>query len=79
MNAVDSSCWLEYFAGTVVDHEANLSTSAAKVGKDFKRAMADSIIYATSQEYTWKLWTQDKHLDGLSEVQYFPKEKEDDV
>ena len=126
MNVVDSSCWLEYFAGSavgesvapaiedlenlivpsitiyevfkkllietdedrallavahmrqgrVIDLGSDLSIYSAKVGKDFKLAMADSIIYATSLKFSCTLWTQDKHFADLSSVQYFRKDRE---
>jgi predicted nucleic acid-binding protein len=56
--------------GQVIDLDSDLSIYSAKVGKDFKLAMADSIIYATTLEYSCKLWTQDKHFSdfGISTV-----------
>ena len=124
MNVVDSSCWLEYFAGSavgdsvagaiedleklavpsivlyevfkkllietdedrallavahmkqgqIVELDSDLAIYAAKVGKDFKLAMADSIIYATTLKYAGTLWTQDKHFRELPGVRYFKKE-----
>jgi predicted nucleic acid-binding protein len=126
MNVVDSSCWLEYFAGSavgdavsgaledldnlivpsitiyevfkkllletdedrallavahmkqgqVIDLDSDLSIYSAKVGKDFKLAMADSVIYATALKYSCTLWTQDNHFNGLSGVKYFKKNQE---
>jgi toxin FitB len=125
MNIVDSSCWLEYFAGSTVgdkvsavieaekelivptitlyevfkkllievdedsallavahmkqgwvtELDPDLAIYAAKVGKECKLAMADSIIYATAKKYDATLWTQDKHFKGLENVKYFEKEK----
>ena len=127
MNIVDSSCWIEYFAGTkvgeaaadaiedtktlyvpvitlyevfkkmlletnedsailaiahmkqgkVVDLDSYLSIYAAKIGKENRLAMADSIIYATARKYNCVLWTQDKHFKDLDMVKYFKKDKED--
>ena len=124
MNLVDSSCWLEYFAGSsvgeevasaiedienllvptivlyevfkkllaeldedralfavahmkqghVIDLDSDLAIYSASVGKEYKLALADSIIYATSKKYDATLWTQDKHFQGLSSVKYFSKE-----
>ncbi len=126
MNVVDSSCWLEYFAGSkvgdavagaiedipslvipsitlyevfkkllaetnedqallavahmkqgrVIELDADLAIYSAKIGKDNKLALADSIIYATSSKYDCTLWTQDQHFKGLKNVKYFEKEKE---
>jgi toxin FitB len=125
MNIVDSSCWLEFFAGskvgekvseiiedtenlivpsitlyevfkkllieldedngllavahmkqgTVIDLDSDLAVYAAKIGKDYQLAMADSIIYAVAKKYNATLWTQDKHFKLLPNVKYFEKEK----
>ncbi|PJZ70821.1 VapC toxin family PIN domain ribonuclease [Leptospira perolatii] len=123
MNIVDSSGWLEYFAGTkrsdlfseaiertdklliptislyevfkkiyierdedsalkaiahmqqgtVIDLDASISIFAAKLSKDHKLPMADSIILATARKYSAMLWTQDEDFNGLDGVKYFPK------
>ena len=125
MNIVDSSCWLEYFAGSkvgdsvssaiedleslivpsitlyevfkkllietdedsallavahmkqgaVIDLDSDLSVYSAKIGKDHKLPLADSVIYATSKKFSCILWTQDKHFKDLQNVRYFEKEK----
>lgn len=124
MNVIDSSCWLEYFAGTrvgdlvsqtvedteslivpsitlyevfkkllqetdedkalfavahikqgkVVDLDADLAILAARIGKDHRLALADSLIYATARKFGCTLWTQDRHFEGLEAVKYFPKQ-----
>ena len=123
MNVVDSSCWLEFFAGSevgekvspiiegldtllvpaitiyevfkkllqeldedkslfaiahmkqgkVVDLNSDLAIYAAQIGKEYKLAMADSIIYAVSRKHSAVLWTQDKHFKNLEFVKYFEK------
>jgi predicted nucleic acid-binding protein len=123
MNIVDSSCWLEFFAGTavgdsvasavedttslcvpsitlyevfkklltetdedrallaiahmkqgiVIDLDSDLSIYSAKIGKEYKLAMADSIIYATARKFNCILWTEDHHFKGLEDVKYFEK------
>lgn len=125
MNIVDSSCWLEYLAGskvgdlvssavedieslivpsitvyevfkkllvekdadsallavahmkqgTVADLDSDLSIFSAKIGREKKLPLADSIIYATAMKYGCILWTQDKHFKDLENVRYFEKEK----
>jgi predicted nucleic acid-binding protein len=125
MNIIDSSLWLEYFAGTeagnivsevientnslivptitiyevfkkllferneddaifavaymrqgkIIELDVELSLFAAKIGKDYKLPMADSIIYATNLNFNGILWTQDKHFMGLESVNYFEKQK----
>ena len=61
--------------GTVIDLNSDLSRYSAKIGKDYKLPMADSIIYGTSRKYNCILWTQDKHFKDLENVRYFEKEK----
>lgn len=123
MNIVDSSCWLEFFAGTevgelvssaiedtdslyvpsitlyevfkkllietdedrallavahmkqgkVIELDSDLSIYSAKIGTEYKLAMADSIIYATARKFNCLLWTQDKHFKELEAVKYFAK------
>jgi predicted nucleic acid-binding protein len=125
MNIIDSSLWLEYFAGTeagdivseiientnelivptiiiyevfkkllferneddaifaiahmrqgkIIDLNDELSLFAAKIGKEYKLPMADSIIYATNVNFNCVLWTQDKHFMDLASVKYFEKQK----
>ena len=59
--------------GNVVYLSDELSLDAAKIGKEYKLPMADSIIYATNIKYNCVLWTQDKHFSGLQSVNYFEK------
>jgi predicted nucleic acid-binding protein len=48
--------------GNVIHLNDELSLYAAKLGKEYKLPMADSIIYATNIKYNCVLWTQDKHF-----------------
>ena len=59
----------------IIELNDELSLFAAKIGKDCKLSMADSIIYATSLNFNCILWTQDKHFMGLESVNYFEKQK----
>jgi toxin FitB len=61
--------------GTVVDLDSDLSIYSAKIGREKKLPMADSIIYATAMKYDCILWTQDKHFKDLENVRYFEKGK----
>jgi predicted nucleic acid-binding protein len=61
--------------GIVVELDSDLAIYAAKIGKEFQLAMADSIIYAVSKKSYSILWTQDKHFKNLENVKYFEKEK----
>ena len=60
--------------GKIIGLTDELSLFAAKLGKDLKLPMADSIIYATNVNYNCILWTQDKHFMGLESVNYFEKQ-----
>jgi predicted nucleic acid-binding protein len=125
MNVIDSTLWLEYFAGTesgnraaevientnelivptitmyevfkkllyetnedsalfavahmrqgkVIELNEELSLLVARISKENKMPMADSVIYATSMKYNCILWTQDKHFINLKSVNYFEKQK----
>jgi len=59
--------------GAVIDLDADLAILSARMGKELKLALADSIIYAVSQKYNAILWTQDKHFQSLAAVRYFEK------
>lgn len=60
--------------GEVIGLDSDLAIYAAQIGKQYKLAMADSIIYATSVRHNAILWTQDKHFKELANVKYFEKE-----
>jgi predicted nucleic acid-binding protein len=57
----------------VIDLDIEISINAAKISKENKLAMADSIIMATAQKYEANIWTQDADFKGLPNVKYFPK------
>ena len=59
--------------GKIVNLTDELSLSAAKISKNHKLPMADSIIYATNLKFSSILWTQDKHFADLKSVNYFEK------
>jgi len=61
--------------GKIIGLNDELSLFAAKIGKDYKLPMADSIIYATNVKFNCILWTQDKHFMNLESVHYFEKRK----
>jgi len=61
--------------GKVIELSDELSLLAAKISKEYKIPMADSIIYATNIKYNGVLWTQDKHFMGMNSVNYFEKIK----
>ena len=59
--------------GRVVNLDAELALTAAKLGSDLTLPLADSVIYATARKYAATLWTQDKDFEGLDAVRYFAK------
>ena len=59
--------------GTVVDLDAALALSAARLSGVYKLPLADSVVYATMQPVGGVLWTQDVDFSGLPDVQYIPK------
>jgi len=62
--------------GNVIHLSDELSLYAAKIGKEHKLPMADSIIYATNIKYNCVPWTQDKHFSGLQSVNYLEKTRD---
>lgn len=61
--------------GLVVPLDSGLALSAAKVGVEYKLPLADSIIFATAQQFNATLWTTDADFDGLPGVRFFRKGK----
>ena len=59
--------------GTVVDLTTKLAIAASKLSLQHRLPMADSIIIATSQAFSAKIWTQDSDFKNISGVKYFPK------
>jgi predicted nucleic acid-binding protein len=56
--------------GTVVELDARIALSAARMSVDLKLPMADSVMLATARAFDAALWTQDEHFEGLPGVQY---------
>jgi toxin FitB len=56
--------------GVVVDLDARLALSAARISHESKLPMADSVILATAHANGATVWTQDADFKGLPEVQY---------
>jgi predicted nucleic acid-binding protein len=59
--------------GEVVDLDASLSLSAAKLSHEVKIPMADSIMLATARSRDAVLWTQDADFSSIPDVKYIPK------
>jgi predicted nucleic acid-binding protein len=58
--------------GTVVELDARIALSAARISVDLKLPMADSVMLATARAFGATLWTQDEHFEGLPDVRYRP-------
>ena len=58
--------------GTVVELDARVALSAARISVDLKLPMADSVMLATARAFGATLWTQDEHFEGLPDVRYRP-------
>jgi predicted nucleic acid-binding protein len=61
--------------GSIVDLDATLAMSAARLSLELKLPMADSIILATARASEATLWTQDDDFEGLGDVKYIAKKK----
>ena len=61
--------------GKIVDLDATLAMSAARLSLELKLPMADSIILATARANNATLWTQDDDFKGIAEVKYIIKKK----
>ena len=61
--------------GSIVDLDATLAMSAARLSLELKLPMADSIILATARASEATLWTQDDDFEGLDDVKYIAKKK----
>jgi len=61
--------------GRVVDLDASIAISAAKIGADRGLPLADSVILATAKSISALIWTQDSDFEGIEGVKYIPKRK----
>ncbi|MEI6785981.1 MAG: type II toxin-antitoxin system VapC family toxin [Verrucomicrobiota bacterium] len=61
--------------GSIIDLDAALAMSAARLSLELKLPMADSIILATARASEATLWTQDDDFEGLADVKYIAKKK----
>ena len=59
--------------GQVVELDASIAISAAKISDEIKIPMADSIMLATARNYEAALWTQDVDFASLPDVKYVAK------
>ena len=56
--------------GTVVNLDASLAFSAARISAESSLSMAESIILASARASDAVLWTQDRDFDGMDGVRY---------
>ena len=61
--------------GGIVDLDATLAMSAARLSLEMKLPMADSIILATARANNATLWTQDDDFEGIGDVKYIARKK----
>lgn len=59
--------------GQEVPIERTIAIEAARLSRELKLSMADSLIYATARLHNATLWTQDEHFQGLEGVRYVEK------
>ncbi len=59
--------------GIIAPLDTRLALHAADISQQHNLAMADAIIYATSQLYDAMLITSDKHFKDLPNVKFFGK------
>ena len=59
--------------GQVVELTVPIAILAAKLGKELKLPLADSVMLATAQAHDALLWTQDSDFKNIENVKYFPK------
>ena len=56
--------------GRVVDLTLPVALVAARIGTDHKIPFADSVILATARAHAARVYTQDGHFRGLSDVEF---------
>ena len=59
--------------GRLLDLDLQLAMDAARMGMLHKLPLADSIVYAAAKAEQATLWTQDRHFEFLSGVEYVGK------
>lgn len=59
--------------GRVIELDATLALTAARLGAEAKLPPADSVVLATARYHDAELWTQDADFDGLPGVHYRAK------
>ncbi len=57
----------------IIPVDENIAMYSAKLGLEYKLAMADSMILATAHVHHAEFWTQDADFKGLPSVNYIAK------
>jgi len=58
---------------SIIPMDENIAMYSAKLGLEYKLAMADSMILATAHVHHAEFWTQDIDFKGLPSVNYIAK------
>lgn len=61
--------------GQVVPIDVPIMMTAARLGKEHRLPLADSLILATARAFDAVVWTQDEDFKGLDGVEYTPKRR----
>jgi predicted nucleic acid-binding protein len=61
--------------GRVVDMDVAFAIVSARLGRDHRLPLADSVMLATARASNAVLWTQDADFEGLDDVAYCPKRR----
>ena len=59
--------------GRVVDLDATLALTAARLSIDERLPLADAVVYAAARHHNADLWTQDRDFEGKAAVKYRAK------
>ena len=59
--------------GRVIDLDAAMALTAARLGIDERVPLADSVVYAAARHHGAELWTQDSDFEGKPAVKYRAK------
>ena len=61
--------------GQVINLDASIALSAARLSITLSLPMADSVILATARAFGATLWTQDEHFKDVEGVRFVAKRK----
>ena len=60
----------DLYKGKIIEVDAPLALSAARISLEMKLPMADSMVLATARTLNATLWTQDEHFKDIEGVRY---------